>query len=101
MTDYDSVTDLNEELRRIISGWQDDDWAIGQDGAGNYFVMSQSRSYPGVRFWDHEMNEIRDEFDSIDVFISDALRIERDNQNQAEHSRVHGCEERASQCPCG
>jgi hypothetical protein len=84
MTDYDSVADLNEELRRIIPDWQDDDWAIGQDGAGNYFVMSQSRSYPGVRFWDHETNEILDEFDSIDVFISDALRIERDNQNQAE-----------------
>lgn len=80
--DYCVVEELNEDLRRIIPGWRDDDWIIGQDGAGNYFVVSQTNLYAGVRFWDHEMNEIRDEFDSVDAFIAYALNIERENQQQ-------------------
>lgn len=84
MTDYDQVLELNKALRKIIPEWPEDDWIIGQDGAGNYFVMSQNSSYLGVRFRDHEMNQIREEFDSIDTFILDALRIERENQQQSE-----------------
>lgn len=90
ITDYNAVLELNKELRKIVPEWPEDDWIIGQDGAGNYFVMSQSGFYPGVRFWDHEMNQIRDEFDSIDAFISDALRIERENQQQAEPTAFSG-----------
>jgi hypothetical protein len=81
-TDYDMVVELNAELRRIIPEWRDDDWCIGEDGAGNYFIISKSNSYPGVRFWDHEMNEIRDEFDSVDAFVADALEIERETKKQ-------------------
>ncbi len=88
LTDYAQVAELNEELRKIIPDWQDDDWSIGHDGAGNYFIVSQSNQYRGVKFWDHEMNEIRCEFDSIDEYVTDALRIERDNQ-EAEQD-VHG-----------
>lgn len=88
LTDYAQVTELNEELRKIIPDWREDDWCIGHDGAGNYFTVSQSNQYSGVSFLDHEMNEIRYEFDSIDEYITDALRIERDNQ-QAEQD-VHG-----------
>ena len=84
MTDYHVVAELNEELRRIIPAWREDDWCIGEDGAGNYFIVSQSKAYPGVKFWDHEMNDIRDEFDSVDAFVADALKIERENKNRAE-----------------
>jgi len=83
MTDYSAVSELNEELRRIIPEWRDDDWIIGSDGAGNYFTVSQSNLYTNVKFWDHEMNEIRDEFDSVAAFISDALLIEHENQNKS------------------
>ena len=84
MTDFSTVEELNGELRKIIPEWREDDWSIGHDGAGNYFIVSQSNSYSGVKFWDHEMNEIRDEFDSIESFIADALEIERENKKQAE-----------------
>ncbi len=37
--------------------WPDDDWIVGEDGAGNYYVISKSGAYEGVFEYLHETLE--------------------------------------------
>lgn len=52
-TSVEVIRKLNAEARSVIDNWVEDEWVIGEDGAGNYFVVSQSGE-PGVREFDHE-----------------------------------------------
>src|SRR5689334_9951154 len=37
--------------------WLDDDWIVGEDGAGSYYVISKSGAYSGVFEYLHETLE--------------------------------------------
>ena len=53
-SDYSEVCRINQEMRALPTPWPDDQWIIGEDGAGGYFVISKEGSYEGVQFFDHE-----------------------------------------------
>ncbi len=61
-TNFSVVEWLNQQVRSCSAewlpnqlSWPDDDWIVGEDGAGNYYTVSKSGDYCGVRFYDHEL----------------------------------------------
>ena len=81
LTDFDQVCKLNEEVRSfpdewIAGKWPDDQWIIGEDGAGNCFVMSKSSAYKGVQFFDHEWKRFEPESEGLREFFDSCLQIE-------------------------
>ena len=85
-TEHFRVTTLNQELRAIstdwlpgMTSWPDDHWAIGEDGAGNYFTVLQSDPR-AVYFYDHEQRSIEPFSANVREYFEYCTDIERKNR---------------------
>jgi len=77
LIDASRVRKLNADVRDILPDWPDDEWIIGEDGAGNYFVVSQSGSHTGVRQYDHEWQRFEEFMPNLRAFFDYFADIER------------------------
>lgn len=82
-TEHSRVSALNQELRTIsepwlpgLTSWPDDHWAIGEDGAGNYFTVLRSEPR-AVYFYDHEQRSIERFKPSVREYFDYCADIER------------------------
>lgn len=81
ITDFDQACKINEEFRSfsdewMVGKWPDDQWIIGEDGAGNCFTMSKSGAYEGVQIFDHEAKRFAPECEGLREFFDYCLQIE-------------------------
>ena len=81
ITDYDHICRLNQEVRAIDSwaagfSWPDERWIVGEDGAGNYFVVTKGDMFGVVEFFDHEGLRFEPEKASLRDFFEYCLAIE-------------------------
>jgi len=91
LTDWEQVRRLNREVRSIPDcwtpsdgQWPDDNWIIGEDGAGNYFVVSQRGLYEGVRIYDHEWRRFELFKADIQEYVDYCIAVERNADRPAE-----------------
>lgn len=69
LTDPTYVRQLNADVRNIIAEWPEDEWIIGEDGAGNYFCVSRSESHSGIRQFDHEWKRFEDFMPTLHAYF--------------------------------
>ena len=82
-TDFDHVVRLNADVRSVEADWApghslwpDDDWIIGEDGAGNYFTVAKTGCYHGVREYHHELKRFEDFQPTIRAYFDYVIGIE-------------------------
>ena len=85
VTDYDRVCSINHEVRTINNWdggftWPDERWVIGEDGAGNYFVVAKDDIFGSVEFFDHEWLRFESEKANLRDFFEYCLAIEAANR---------------------
>ncbi len=81
VADYNRICRINQEVRTINSWaegftWPDERWVIGEDGAGNYFVVTRGDIFGAVEFFDHEWLQFEPEKASLREFFEYCLAIE-------------------------
>lgn len=83
LTDGAKVKALNELVRRQnkewvlgIVGWPEDEWVIGEDGRGAYYLVSASGKYEGVAYYDHEIKTIEPFQPSLRAFYEYCLQVD-------------------------
>jgi len=63
--------------------WLDDDWIIGEDGAGNFYVLSKSGAYQGVFEYLHECLEKQPLEPDIRAYYEYCIQIHRESGENA------------------
>lgn len=72
----DLVRSRNEEWVLGIVGWPADEWVIGEDGRGAYYLVSASGKYEGVAYYDHEIKSIEPFQPSLRAFYEYCLQVD-------------------------
>lgn len=83
VTDHAKLEDLNARVRAEKNewiagtvGWPDDEWVIGDDGRGDFYLVSASGMYEGVHYYDHETKEIEPFKPSLRAFYDYCLEVD-------------------------
>jgi hypothetical protein len=83
-TEFGVVEGLNAEIRSFeadwlpgVRQWPDDEWIIGEDGAGNYFVVSKAGLYGGIRRYDHEWKVFEEWQPTLRDYFEHAIQVEQ------------------------
>ncbi len=79
--DCNRVCRINQEVRTINNWaneftWPDERWIVGEDGAGNYFVVTKGDIFGAVDLFDHEWLRFEPEKASLREFFEYCLAIE-------------------------
>jgi hypothetical protein len=90
VVDFKKISEINEHLKNIKNWgrtftWPPDRWVIGEDGAGNYFVVSKNDPFGAVEFFDHEWLRFEVEHSSLREFVDYCLTVERANRRGPTH----------------
>lgn len=72
----DLVRSRNEEWVLGIEGWPADEWVIGEDGRGAYYLVSASGKYEGVAYYDYEIKSIEPFQPSLRAFYEYCLQVD-------------------------
>ncbi len=82
-TDWNKVKEMNEQVRSeqmewtpSTKGWPADEWVIGDDGRGGYYLVSRSGSYEGVNYYDHEEKVFEPFKPSLHAFYEYCLEVD-------------------------
>jgi|GEM_PF-1436854 len=83
LTDKAKVQALNDHVRgqnvewvQGAVGWPTDEWVIGEDGRGAYYLVSASGKYEGVAYYDHEIKTIEPFQPSLRAFYEYCLQVD-------------------------
>ena len=72
----DLVRSQNTEWLLGIVGWPEDEWVIGEDGRGAYYLVSASKKYDGVAYYDHETKTIEPFQPSLRAFYEYCIHVD-------------------------
>jgi hypothetical protein len=88
-TEHSRVVAMNQELRTTsapwlpgLTSWPDEHWAIGEDGAGNYFTVLR-RDPRAVYFYDHEQRSFETFQPDVREYFDYCTDIERKSRGHA------------------
>ena len=67
-TESTVILKLNEKGKPLLNSAPPDAFVVGEDGAGNYFLVSKYDPFGVVRMWDHEWCQLEDEFTTLRAY---------------------------------